>query len=378
MSKDLLLISHLALSKLKSCREGDETARMNKFKKIMAKTLTAALLLQLIINTASAAQAVVPAEEKSKEMSLMVGGFPFGARFFTGGITVVGFSEVETDSENKSPAYNAGMRENDFITAVNGIAIESAEIFISKVEESKGLPLAMDFKRNGKIFSVSVTPVISKDDGKYKTGMWIKDSTAGIGTVTFIVPDTKMFGGLGHSIYDSENGQSASIKGGYITEVAIDSVKQGTQGEPGELKGTFSKEKIGSLKQNSKVGVFGFFTTLPSITKQCNTVNVATPDEVKTGPAKIRCTVSSDGIREYDVSIEEKSMDEPTNKNFVIEITDENLIAKTGGIVQGMSGSPIIQDGKLIGAITHVLISEPKKGYGIYIGNMLSQMSKVA
>lgn len=345
--------------------------RKNAIKKTILKVLSAVLLIQFAISTVCGADIGFNNEvSKFEKEELIVGGQAFGVRFFTGGLTVIGFSKIETASEDKSPAYSAGLRENDFITAINGGAVERAEDFINKIENCKGMPIAIDFKRNGKIMSVSVTPVISSDDGKYKTGMWIKDSAAGIGTVTYIVPETGEFGGLGHSIYDGDD--ETKISGGYVTDVTISGIKPGEGGVPGELKGTFSENKIGTLKCNTKVGVFGVFATLPKFSDENLKLPVASPDEIETGRAKIRCTVGEEKIEEFDISIKEKSVDEPTNKNFVIEITDEKLIEKTGGIVQGMSGSPIIQNGKIVGAVTHVLINDPKKGYGIYIGNMLN------
>ena len=381
-SKELLLISLVTLHKLKRKREGELKVCKNKFKNILSKALAILLLSGFFITNCYAADSdsAINAYKNERTVSsvekgeVMVGGIPFGVRFYTEGITVIGFSEVDTDSEDKSPAYNAGLRENDIIMSINSIPVGKAEDFIKTIENCVGKPLAVDYKRSGKIFSTSLTPVISKTDGKYKTGMWIKDSTAGIGTVTYVIPETKAFAGLGHSICDGATGEILKMTGGYVSEVNITGVKIGKEGVPGELKGSFVSEKAGTLKENTDVGIFGVFTKLPESAKECSEMCIADNSEITAGPAKIRCTVDSNGIGEYDVSITEIDFDEISNKNFVIEITDPKLIEKTGGIVQGMSGSPIIQSGKLIGAVTHVFINDPKKGYGIYIGNMISEI----
>ncbi len=310
----------------------------------------------------------------SEEETVYVGGLPFGVKFYTEGITVVGFSEVETDSEDKSPAYNAGLREYDVILSANSTPVSSAKDFIAITENSNGQPIAVDYKRMGEIRSTSFSPVLCKSDGKFKTGMWIKDSTAGIGTLTYIIPETKAFAGLGHSICDAHTGEILKLKNGIVTDVTISGIEKGTSGVPGELKGTFSGEKTGTLVTNCNEGIYGVFSEIPKgIGADC-IVEVAKENEITEGEATIRCTLGEEGPCDYTVNITHIDLDEATNKNYVIEITDPRLIEKTGGIVQGMSGSPIIQSGKLIGAVTHVFISDPKKGYGISISNMIEGM----
>lgn len=367
-------------------REGEKKVRKNHLKKFLAGG--AVLLLLSGLTTASNAADITNNTEayKTKEeftaaskttTEVLVGGIPFGVRFYNEGITIIGFSEVETDAGNLSPAYSAGLRENDIIMSINSIPVGRAEDFIKTIESCEGKALAIDYKRSGKIFSTSLSPVISKSDGKYKTGMWIKDCTSGIGTVTYVIPETKAFAGLGHSICDTSTGEILKMSGGYVTDVEITGVKASTAGMPGELKGAFTGEKTGIVKENTDVGVFGIFTQMPKGSENCSVMPIAEKSEVKTGSAVIRCTLDGEGIQEYDISIIEVDLEEQENKNYVIEVTDPSLLEKTGGIVQGMSGSPIIQNGKLVGAVTHVLISDPKKGFGIYIGNMTEKMPEI-
>lgn len=348
-----------------------------KIKKTFSKVLLLILSAEFLITTSFTANVnsaeIVTTENDASEYEVLAGGIPFGVKFFTEGIKIIGFTSVDTEAENKSPAYNAGLRENDIIMNINCVPVGKSEDFIKTVEECNGNPLAVDYKRSGKIFSAVITPVISKTDGKYKTGMWIKDSTAGIGTLTYIIPETKAFAGLGHSICDGTSGDILKFNGGIITSVTINSVSLGKKGTPGELKGTFAPEKIGTIKKNCDVGVFGIYSKLPEAAAQCKIMKIANEKEITNGPAKMMCTIDESGIKEYDIIISETDFSEPSNKNYVIQVCDPELIGKTGGIVQGMSGSPIIQSGKLIGAVTHVFINDPTKGYGIYIKKMLSE-----
>lgn len=313
----------------------------------------------------------------NNETTVYLGGHPFGVRFYTEGITVVGFSDVETESEDKSPAFNAGLREYDVIISVNSKAISSAKDFTDITESSEGNPIAVDYKRMGKIYSTSFSPVLCTSDGKYKTGMWIKDSTAGIGTLTYIMPETNAFAGLGHSICDSNTGDILKMTKGIVLNVTIDGVEKSSPGKPGELKGVFSGEKTGSLTLNCEEGIFGILNQLPDSFSDDTVISIAKSQDITEGEATIRCTIDSDGPKDYAVNLTSIDFDEATNKNYVIEIVDERLIEKTGGIVQGMSGSPIIQNEKLIGAVTHVFISDPLKGYGISIDNMLNSMPEI-
>ena len=297
-----------------------------------------------------------------------VGGMPFGIKLYTDGLLVVGFSDVECDSGSKTPAIDAGIKIGDIITEVNGLTITTAQDFTSSIESAEGEVKIVYYRDNEK-HETTITPSLSGKDGKYKTGMWLRDSTAGIGTVTFTVPETLEFAGLGHGICDTETGELLPLMRGIATEAKISGVKKGIPGTPGELKGYFTSGNNGVIVKNTSCGVFGVLKNLKQNNLMPDMVRIGNRNEVHTGKAHIFCTVEGDTPQQYEISIT-RVTDSPEVSNFEIEITDASLLEKTGGIVQGMSGSPIIQDGKLVGAVTHVMINDPTKGYGIFIGAM--------
>ena len=307
------------------------------------------------------------------KFSLYVGGFPFGVKFFTDGIVVVNLTDVATEGGSLNPAYDAGIRANDIITKCNGTAIGSAAELTKIIEGCRGESVTLTYLRGGAEYVVTLVPVISKDDGLYKTGMWIKDSGAGIGTVTYVSPEDNSFGGLGHGICDSGTGDLLPMQRGSLMEVELNGVKKGLVGEPGELKGYFTGEKLGAVMTNTDCGVFGIYAEKPK--EACQLYPVGLKSEIKNGKATVICTLDESGANEYEIELSaiNESASENSNKCFTVKITDPALIEKTGGIVQGMSGSPIIQNGKIVGAITHVMINDPTTGYGIFIENMLAK-----
>lgn len=300
-----------------------------------------------------------------------LGGMPFGLKFSTDGIVVIGFSDIDGIAKTQNPAYLAGIRARDVIIKVNGETVSSAQELTDRVEASGGKRMTVTYLRGQKETTVSLTPIYSVSEDRYKTGMWIKDSGAGIGTVTYIKTNGE-FGGLGHGICDGETGALIGMSRGDVVKVNIYAVKKGVSGAPGELKGHFCTDCLGELYTNTDCGVFGRFTILP---EGCGEkVKIGTRDQIHEGDAEIVCTLS-DGVRaRYKVEISAINRSAEGSKCFVIKIKDPTLIEKTGGIVQGMSGSPIIQNGKLVGAVTHVMINDPTMGYGIFIENMLSNM----
>ncbi len=299
-----------------------------------------------------------------------VGGMPFGVKFFSQGIVVVGFSEVETKAGIETPAYDAGLRVNDIITMVNGSEVKTSEELINIIEKSTG-EVDVTFVRGGEEKTATFTPSLSEADGKLKTGMWIRDTTAGIGTVTFIIPETGAFAGLGHGICDADSGKLLKMERGTVVDVQISGIAKGTAGTPGELKGFFTSDKSGVLLGNTLCGVYGILSDIPYDKIPTPIIEVGSRDEVECGEAEIWCTLEDNNPHKYKISIDEIHRDSHDNRSFSITVKDSKLIEKTGGIVQGMSGSPIIQNGKLIGAVTHVLVSDPSEGYGIFIDNML-------
>lgn len=309
--------------------------------------------------------------QKIEDVRLYPGGMPFGAKVFTDGLVVVGFSDIDCESGSVQPAYDAGIRENDVILKINGSPVSSSENVGDCVANSHGNALVFTVRRGNQEMEFEVFPSLSRTENRYKTGMWIRDNTAGIGTVTFLDPESGSFGGLGHGITDPETGVLLPMSRGMIVHVAITDVKRGVVGIPGELRGTFSPQKMGVLLQNLECGVFGILTEIPADIRNTAPLSIALKEEIQDGKATILCTLDETGIHSYEVEIR-KIKNALDHKNLEITVTDPSLLQLTGGIVQGMSGSPILQNGKLIGAVTHVLVNNPTKGYGIFIENMLN------
>ncbi len=303
------------------------------------------------------------------DMRLIPGGMPFGIKFTASGVLVVGIGEVETENGSVCPARTSGIQIKDVIVKANGQAINSNEEFTQIIENSRSTPVDLTVLRDGKEYSCKITPTPDKTDGRYKAGLWIKDSTAGIGTVTFVVPNENTFGGLGHGVCDTETGVLMPFGRGNVCDVNISGITKGLSGAPGELRGFFTNNETGTLYKNTVCGVFGKFDTPPKNLR--DPLPIGLKGELTEGPAEVICTTAENTPTVYEIEIVKINRDSGENKNFIVKVTDERLLEKTGGIVQGMSGSPIIQNGKLVGAVTHVLINDPTKGYGIFIENML-------
>ena len=312
-----------------------------------------------------------------KDLKLYVGGIPFGVKFLTEGVMIVGFGTVKTANGSVSPAEQAGLRPSDVIVKINGQTVTDAATVTDMTEKCGGNSMEIVYSRDGKQASTSISPALSSEDGKYKTGMFVRDSGAGIGTVTYIVPETLAFGGLGHGICDGETGKLIPMQRGSVVGVTINGVVKGLSGSPGEVKGYFSSGKTGTLLTNTECGVFGAFASLPE-TVTGEPMPIATRNQLKTGKAYILSTLDGTTPQKYEIEISDIRLNSTSNKCFTIKVTDPTLIEKSGGIVQGMSGSPIIQNGKLVGAVTHVLVNDPTAGYGIFIENMLTQMGNLA
>ncbi|MBQ8356697.1 MAG: SpoIVB peptidase [Clostridia bacterium] len=307
--------------------------------------------------------------------TLYVGGIPFGVRFFTDGVLVVGYCDVQSGGGAHNPAKDAGLRPGDCIYQINEEKIDSAANLAEAIEKNGTCPLTLSFRREGKERTARITPLPCDEDGRLRTGLYVRDSGAGIGTVTFVT-EQNTFGGLGHGICDGESGTLIPMARGSVMGVTIAGMNKGAAGAPGELKGHFSAGKTGSLTQNTPCGVFGAFAERPSL--PTGALPIAYRDEVHDGAVTLWCTLDDNVPREYNAEITAINRAAEGNKCFTVHITDKALLEKTGGIIQGMSGSPIIQDGHLVGAVTHVLIGDPTTGYGIFIENMLNQMGDLA
>lgn len=303
-------------------------------------------------------------------------GIPFGVKLFTDGVMVVGMSDIVTDKGSVNPAKNAGMKIGDLIVKMNGKQVRTNEDVAAVISKSKGKPIEVRLIRDGVEITCNFVPVVGVGDGKYKAGLWVRDSTAGIGTMTFVEEGTGRFGGLGHGICDVDTGAIMPMLSGTIVSAQIDEIVKGKKGVPGELVGTFQSDIVyGSLISNTEEGIFG--VAEENFFKFGEPLEVASASEIKEGKATILCTLEGKSPKEYEIEIVRVLRGSgKSSKNMVIRVTDPILLQKTGGIVQGMSGSPIIQNGRLIGAVTHVLVGDPTSGFGIFIENMLSSMNK--
>lgn len=304
-----------------------------------------------------------------EDIKVIPGGTPFGVRMFTHGVMAVKTEVVSADGKSCCPAGDGGIEVGDTIISVDGISVTSNSQLSKLVNESGGEEMTFSVKRNDKTFTTEVTPIKTAED-EYKIGLWVRDSSAGIGTITFYCEDNSGFAGLGHGICDVDTGQLMPLDHGDIVQASIDTVTRGLKGSPGSLNGHFkSSGTVGSLNCNNETGVYGTVQSVPDGAA----VSVASVQEVQTGCATVLTTVSGETPEEYSIEIESIGYDENNKtKNMVIRITDERLLESTGGIVQGMSGSPILQNGKLVGAVTHVFVNAPDKGYAIFAENMLS------
>lgn len=290
-------------------------------------------------------------------------GHTVGIKLFSRGVLVVKLPDGDT------PARSCGLRTGDVIVKCNGVSVTSTEQFQSLLQTAGAQETDLQVRRSGEVLNVSVSPE-QNEQGAYAIGAWIRDSMAGIGTVTYYDPASGAFGALGHGITDTDTAMLMPFSSGAVLTSTVKAVKKGASGEAGELRGAFDLTcDLGSLYANTDCGIFG---TLPACEwSEQKTYPVAEPEEVHTGGAVIRANVDGDAVREYDIEILKVQPHAADGRELLLSVTDPDLIAATGGIVQGMSGSPILQDGKFVGAVTHVLLNDPTKGYGILLDTML-------
>lgn len=312
--------------------------------------------------------------QKIKDLEVYPGGNPIGVRVNSEGVLIVGYSDIEVNNKKEeSPGKSGGLEIGDVILKVNGIDMENSVDLLKTIKSCEKEDIEVYILRNGKKLTKNIH--LKRENNKdYKIGLWIRDSTAGVGTMTFYDKYTKKFGALGHPITDCDTNEPFLIKNGDLLESSIISIKRGEKGLPGELKGIFINEQLptGTIQKNTESGIFGEIKNTQFLNRNNKALKVGFRDEINVGKAKIITTIDESGPQEFDIEIE-KLLNQSTSgsKSMVIKVTDPKLLEKTGGIVQGMSGSPIIQNNKIIGAITHVLINKPDTGYGIYIEWML-------
>lgn len=301
-------------------------------------------------------------------------GTPFGIKVFTNGAVVVKIDNITVNNKEYCPAKDAGIEIGDTITKANNKTISSNNDLIGCVKNCNGKELCLTIKRDNEIISKTLRP-INTGNNNYKIGIWVRDSSAGIGTVTFYDSNTKCFAALGHGICDIDTNEILPLSQGDVVDAKIDGITKASNGSAGTLNGHHNgNAAIGKVTANKDTGVYG---TMYNFKSQYNNLPVAFKQEVKTGAAQIIATLDDNQSNYYDIAIESINYDENSKtKNIVIKITDESLLSKTNGIVQGMSGSPIIQDNKLVGAVTHVFVNDPKRGYGIFAENMMLDFDK--
>lgn len=321
------------------------------------------LLLALLWTPAGAAQtqAVIPI------------GHTVGIRMSAEGVLVVRLTDVRTADGTVSPARDAGVDEGDLIVAVNGEPVDSNDALQQQIAQSGGSAVTLTVERENSQKTLSVTPC-ADETGVYRIGVLARDSMAGIGTLTYVDPETGAYGSLGHGICESETGVLLPLREGSLLNSVVSSVQRGAVGEPGALQGEFAAGQAGTVTENTASGIFGTLTD-SSLYREGQTVPVATADEIKIGPATILANVAGDQVNEYAVEVVKVyPADDEYGRGMMLRVTDPTLLEQTGGIVQGMSGSPVLQNGKIIGAVTHVLVSDPSCGYAIGIEAMLDEM----
>lgn len=322
----------------------------------------------------------VLAQEFSQTREVIPLGNSIGVTLTMDGVEVVNVSEmVNTSGKAVSPAKDAGLMPGDLIKSVNGNELHTVDELRSELEKCKNSPVMVRVLRKDGETDLTVTPECDGSNGEYKLAAWVKDSASGIGTLTFCESDSRMYGALGHSISDGATGEPVTLSSGNVLRSTIVSVERGERGRPGELKGVFMEEndEIGDVLSNSVCGLFGQLES-DSPLLQKTPVPIAKRSEVKPGNAVILSNIEGESVEEYSIEIQKVNKDDlQAHKDMVIKVTDPKLLEKTGGIVQGMSGSPIIQDGKIVGAVTHVFVGDPTRGYGVYIECMLDELNKV-
>lgn len=313
------------------------------------------------------------------------GGQSVGVKLDVKDVLIVGLEELESeDGKSVNPGLEAGLQIGDTVISIDGTNVHSASDVQDIIEDTDQKSVRLKIGRKSELIDINIHPVKTADEGVYRLGLWVREKTAGIGTLTFYYPENGSFAALGHGITDPESGSVYKVADGQLMDARILSLKEGKKGSPGELRGIFyeADEPLGRLEVNNQKGIFGiaYDRLLNGVTNDM--VEIAAKEEVKTGEAMILTTINGDTVQEFSIKIEKISLSgsvgNEKNKNMVIRVTDEELLKACGGIVQGMSGSPIMQNGKMVGAVTHVLVNDPQKGYAIFAETMLEEAKNIA
>lgn len=303
-----------------------------------------------------------------------------GVKLYTNGVLVVGMTEVQgIDNIKYKPYENSGIKEGDMIISVEEQEISNTVDLVDSVNKSNGDEVEIKYVRDGKTLECSIQPVQTARE-EYKLGLWVRDSAAGVGTVSFYEPKTKTFGALGHGITDIDTGKLINIANGEFITTKVVSITKGEEGEPGKIQGTINNQQnIGKIYKNTNFGIYGTVDNISSLKLDASKeMEVALREEIQLGKATLLTSLDEESVKEYEIEIEKiYTNNDYDNKSMLIKVTDEALLQKTGGIIQGMSGSPIIQNGKFIGCVTNVLVNDPKQGYAIFGDLMLKQAKEV-
>lgn len=325
-----------------------------------------------LFNTIQLKEITVNVIPKTKVVPI---GKSIGMKLYTDGVLVVGMSEIE----GKKPYQNSGIEEGDRIVEINNNQIDTTDELINTVNRSNGEEVKIKYiETDNSVKTTSIKPV--KTGNEYKLGLWVRDAAAGVGTLTFYEPESQMYAALGHGITDIDTSELINIASGELVTTNILSIVKGKKGEPGEIRGTIENGfEVGKVYKNTRFGVYGNLTNknIFNISNN-NAIDVASREEIETGKAEILCELENGNTKSYEIEIQKIfTNNNEDNKSMLIKVTDDELIEKTGGIIQGMSGAPIIQNEKFIGAVTHVLVSDPTQGYAVFADIMIKQMKEV-
>ena len=338
--------------------------------------LVAFLLVTMVVGTGLLrADKKKEAEVNVKAISddlLIPGGMPVGIYMETDGVMVLGTEKIKAVDGKKYEPADRLVKTGDYIVAVDNEEVRNKKELIDKVEDLTAEEVVLKLRRDGEIFNVRMEPVECKNE-EYKLGIWVRDNTQGLGTVTFLTKNSA-YGALGHGIHDVDTGELLDLSKGRLYKTSIRDIKKGKDGTPGGMEGIIvynNYNVIGTIEKNTEEGIYGKLDKIDEVFRNQTPMKAASKKEIKKGDALIRCSVDGE-VKEYEIRITKIDMGEKeVNKGIEIEVTDEELLEKTGGLVQGMSGSPIIQNHKIVGAVTHVFVQDSSKGYGIFIENML-------
>lgn len=351
------------------------TKNRKKIAILFVLTLSIIGVLGFIGNSMSQAKQAV---EVVSERILIPGGQSVGIKMNVKGVLVVGLEEIETENSIVSPGYTAGLEIGDIITAINGEEVYYAKDvsqIVNAAKSKENASINVKVSRKDKNLSFDLIPVKEKNSGEYKIGLWVKEKIAGIGTMTFYDPKTNVFASLGHGIYESRTGTLLEAGNGELLRTEVKSIKEGQAGKPGEIRGVFyaEDEAIGDVKKNSRLGIYAKGKN-PEKLNLAEPVVIGCQDQIEEGEAYILTTIDGDTVEKFDIKITKVNrQSEPDSKSMEIEVCDDRLLKYCGGIVQGMSGSPIIQNNRLVGAVTHVFVNNPAKGYGIFAEWMVAE-----